>query len=112
MRTGWCNECGQGGATNANGNECGCATNAIAGATNADGVQQMRTGCNECGATNANRVQRMWTTGATNAATNATATTGATDANGNECPKRGCAKLCLGARRVGDSNTKWRQGEC
>jgi hypothetical protein len=78
MQMAGCNECGQGGATNANGNECGCATNAAVqrmrwrvqrmrtgatnaavqrmrtGATNA-AVQRMRTGCNECG----RRVQRM-----------------------------------------------------
>jgi hypothetical protein len=73
-----------------------------AGAMNA-AVQRMRA-CNRCepGATNADR-------GATNAATNATAMTGATDANGNECPKAGVHDLCLRVRCVGDSNTKWQQ---
>ena len=105
-----CNECETGGATNATGcNECGCATNA-------NGVQQMRKG----GATNVKRVQQMLKTGATNAKTGATnadsngcftrcnkcnatnATTGAMDARSRVC------ELCLGARRAGDSNTKWR----
>jgi hypothetical protein len=70
------------------------ATNADEGATNA-AVQRMRA-CNGCerGATNAD-----------GGATNATAT-GATDANGNECPKTGVRDLCLGARRAGDSTNE------
>ena len=53
--------------------------------------------CNRCerGATNADR-------GATNAATNVMATMGATDVNGNECPKMGVHDLCLRAQHAGD----------
>jgi len=40
-------------------------------------------------------------------ATNATATMGATDANGNKCPKMEVCDLCLGAWCAGDSNMKW-----
>jgi hypothetical protein len=61
------------------------ATDALLGATNAmgcNGCGNECNGCNECDCT-----------------TNAT--TGATDA------RSGMRELCLGARRVGDSNTKW-----
>ena len=67
------------------------ATNANRGATDADGNK-----CSKWGATNAK--------------------TSATNADGNKCSKWGATnarlgvhKLCLGARRAGDSNTKWRQ---
>ena len=32
---------------------------------------------------------------------------GATDVNGNKCPKIGVHNLCLGVWHVGDSNMKW-----
>ena len=49
--------------------------------------------------------------GATDAAMNVTTMTGATDADGNECPKTGVCSLCLRAQCAGDSNMKWwRQG--
>ena len=47
-------------------------------------------------------MQQMRTVGATDAATDVT--TGATNAR-----RSGMRKLCLGARRAGDSNTKWRR---
>jgi hypothetical protein len=114
------------GATNASGyNKCGCATNAEWGCNECEircngcglSVQRMR---RLRGATNANNgVQRMRDRGATDVragATNARAgcneckcvtntTTRATDA------QSGVRKLCLGAWRASDSNTKWwRQG--
>jgi len=114
-----CNECGQGvqrmrmagatnadrGATDADGNECSKwgATNARTGATNADGNE-----CSKRGATNARTGATNARTGATDAATNAM--TGATNATyGATNAQSGVRELCLGARRAGDSNTKWRR---
>ena len=75
-------------------------------------MQQMQTGgrCNKCECNKCdNRCNKFRQGGATNAATNVTTTTGATDADGNECLKTGVRDLCLVSQRVGDSNTNWRQ---
>jgi hypothetical protein len=113
-----CNECERG-ATNADDgcNECGQGVQRmrIGGCNECDGVQRMRL-CNECewGATNAERGCNKCEMGATNVDSNGcftrcnecdttNATTGATDA------RSGVRELCLGARRAGDSNTKWRR---
>jgi len=84
----------------------GVAMNADRGATNVDRGVMNADGCNECG----QGVQRMWTRGATNAdggATNVMAMmTGATDVDGNECPKTEVRNLCLGVWHAVDSTNK------